>query len=676
MPKFDPSMQSMLDMFVFETSDLLEKLDDILMRTEQDELGGEDVGEIFRVMHTVKGSAAMMGLTNMSTLAHSLEDLFSIIRDNPDVSYDKPTLYELLYQGSDSLKAETENLTDEAIPLGDYSELIAQVESFASVMKGEPQKNEGGSASSNAVDIFDDSDTPDTLAFCVTYSDKCAMPELRAMTLLNKITNVIRTVPEDLDADDAGDQIGAHGFLIKLKGENADDVLKRLKAGIDVKEVTQLFPKKDKPEQKANTKPAEPQPKASPTPSSISASSAPSAPKKNDDKGAIISVRLEKLDRLMRLAQEIVIAETETLHSEDLAPYRKNLGEFEKSARELKKLTDELQDMVMSVRMVPISGAFSKMNRVVRDMNKTLGKGVTLKFVGDDTEVDKSVSDMLGDPLMHLVRNAVDHGIESPDERAAAGKTEAPTVTLAAYYESNDVIITVTDNGAGMDPKALLEKAQQRGLLTKPAAEYTDKECFEFIMAAGFSTNKVVTEYSGRGVGMDVVRKNLERVGGRLEVDSRLGEGSTFTIRVPMSLSISECLGVRICEQEYAIAASSIVEVFKASSSDIVISPDGKCSVMFEGKLYRIIRLSEHFGLSPKKDISFDEGIMLICKSASSEAAFFAEDVTEDMQIVVKPFSPYLSSFGLKNAGFSGTSVLGDGSIVLVLDAGEIMKGV
>jgi two-component system chemotaxis sensor kinase CheA len=502
------------------------------------------------------------------------------------------------------------------------------------------------------------------------------MPEIRAMVLLNHVKTVAEvtaTIPDDLDADSAGDDIAANGFIIKLKTDNPDLVEEQLKSGINVQSAERLKkPEKPKTTQSTPEKPVQAE-SAAEKKTAPSAPTAPTAKKGEDKSGAMISVKLEKLDRLMKLAAEIVIAQSGVLHSSDLAPYKSRMPNFYKSARELKKLTDELQDMVMSVRMVPVNAAFSKMNRVVRDMNKTLGKNVTLVFEGEQTEVDKSVVDMLGDPLMHLVRNAVDHGIEPPEERAASGKTEPPTVTLKAYYESNDVLISVTDNGAGMNAQALLNKARSKGILTKPEQEYTEQDCFALIMAAGFSTNEQVTEYSGRGVGMDVVKKNLEKVGGTLLVDSVYGKGSTFTIRVPMSLSISDCMGIMLGGQEYAVPVASLTEVFRAKPEQIIITPDGKEMVQRD-KLYKIIRLSEHFGIE-NCECEYTNGIMLLCSTAQGEAALFADSILEDMQIVVKPFPAYLSRFGLKESGFSGTSVLGDGSIILALDVNEIIKG-
>ncbi|MBQ1902924.1 MAG: Hpt domain-containing protein, partial [Ruminococcus sp.] len=466
MPKFEAGMESMLDMFVFETGDLLEKLDDILMRTEQeDTIGTEDINEIFRTMHTIKGSASMMGLQNMSTLAHAVEDLFYIIRDDPEVKYDKPGLYELLFASSDNLKNELDNIQDDDIPLTDFTELEGKIHAFAAQMKGESAPAAAAAQSSGGEDIshlFPDDEDETILTYRVTYQENCAMPSARGFVLLRnlgQIAEVCSTMPPDLDDDNADDEIKAHGLIIKLITDDAKKVLEYLEDGINVEKAEQLH-KPDKSAQAAKSAPA-----AAPTPQQAEkaveqakAEQAPKqpakqAPKKPAEKHeqSLITVNLEKLDHLLDLVAEIVITQGSVTSSPDLKGLGVDLDRFNKSARELKKLTDELQDSVMSIRMVPVSTAFQKMNRVVRDMNQKLGKGVTLEFEGEDTEVDKSIVDILNDPLMHITRNAVDHGIELPEERAAAGKTEPPTVTLSAGYDSGEVVISCRDNGAGMD---------------------------------------------------------------------------------------------------------------------------------------------------------------------------------------------------------------------------------
>ncbi len=493
------------------------------------------------------------------------------------------------------------------------------------------------------------------------------------------MAEVTSTVPVDLDADEADDEIKANGLIIKLITDDPQKVLEFLEDGINVEKAQQLH----KPDKTAAPQQTTPQQEA-PTPQQAekaveqakeAAPGTKQAPKKAAPKHeqSLITVNLEKLDQLLDLVAEIVITQGSVTSSPDLKDLGVDLDRFNKSARELKKLTDELQDSVMSIRMVPVSTAFQKMNRVVRDMNQKLKKGVTLEFEGEDTEVDKSIVDILNDPLMHITRNAVDHGIETPQERAAAGKTEPPTVTLSAGYDSGEVVISCRDNGAGMDRAKILAKAKKNGLLTKPESEYTDKEVYAFTIAAGFSTNEQITEYSGRGVGMDVVKKNIEKVGGKLLVDSEMGVGSVFTIRIPLSLSIIDVLSVRVGENSLSVPTVSVREVFSCKQEDYILDPDGNEFVMLREMCLPLIRLSRHFGI-PSEVEDIQKGILIYCTEGEKGAVLFADSIIADQQIVVKPFSPLLSAFPLKEAGMSGCSILGDGTITIGLDVKEILK--
>ncbi|WP_443713801.1 chemotaxis protein CheA [Ruminococcus sp.] len=672
MPKFESGMENMADMFVFETGDLLEKLDEILMRTEQEEtIGTEDINEIFRTMHTIKGSAAMMSMHNMSTLAHAVEDLFFIIREDPEVKYDKPALYELLFSASDNLKSELDSLYDDA-PLTDFSELENKIHAFAATMKGQPATDSSDTSSADTSTyegLFPDDEKEGVLTYKVTYSESCAMPDMRALVLLRalgKMCEVTKTFPEDLDADNAGDEISKKGLYIKLITDDPDGVLDLMKNAVNVDKAEQVKKPEPKPQPAPKPAPAQPAPKpASP------ANAAPKKPAKKHEQ-SMISVKLDKLNRLLDLVAEIVITEGSVISSPDLRKADIDLDRFNKSSRELKKLTDELQDVVMSIRMVPVSTAFQKMNRVVRDMNQKLKKNVTLVFEGQETEVDKSIVDILNDPLMHIVRNAVDHGIEDPEVRAKAGKTEPATVTLSAGYDSNEVVISCRDNGAGMDTAKLMAKAKKNGMLTKPENEYTDKEIFNFVVAAGFSTNEKITEYSGRGVGMDVVKKNLEKVGGKLIVDSKFGEGSVFTIRIPLSLSILDVLSVDVGNENFSVPVSAISEAFSCKAENFITDPEDNEFIMLRDKCLPLIRMGKHFDI-PNAEQDVTKGIMLCCNDGGKEAILMADRITVDQQVVVKPFSPLLDAYPLKESGLAGCSVLGDGSITMILDMKEFL---
>lgn len=661
MPKFDESLEQMLDVYIYEEQQLLEQLDEILMRTEkEDTIAPDDVAEIFRIMHTVKGSSSMMGLTNLQKLAHAAEDLFSIIRDKPDIAYDKKILFDLVFQASDSMKSEIDILGDESAELTDFTQQIAKIRAYADVMK-----SADGQQIKSALpqeDIFTDDEGEDILTLKVKYAETCAMPSVRAMLLmrsLGKVCEVTKTIPLDINADNANDIITANGLYLKLITDDKDAVVNIAKKAIDVDFAEWVEKPKEAP------KPAKPEQQGA----------AEKKKSSSDRGGGMMSVSLAKLDTLLDLVGEIVITESAVISSPDLKPYAASLDRFSTSARNLKKLTDELQDVVMSIRMVPVANAFSKMNRVVRDMNENLGKGVELVFVGQETEVDKSVVDILNDPLMHLVRNAVDHGIEAPEVRKEKGKTEKPTVTLSAESNSSEVIITVEDNGAGMDHNAILAKAKKQGILKKPESEYTKQEALGLIMKAGFSTNEQVTNYSGRGVGMDVVNQNLEKIGGKLIVESDIGVGSKFIIKIPLSLSINDVMQVAVGCMDLSVPISSVKEIFKADIKDIVYDTNGTQLIMIRGKCYPVISLPEYFGVESRVG-SLDEGIMIFCEEEHKRVCLFADSLIGEQQIVTKPFSPILGQYNLNENGLSGCSILADGSMTLIADVGCIINKV
>ncbi|MBQ5311767.1 MAG: chemotaxis protein CheA, partial [Oscillospiraceae bacterium] len=391
----------------------------------------------------------------------------------------------------------------------------------------------------------------------------------------------------------------------------------------------------------------------------------------SDRKQSLVSVNLQKLDQLLNMMGEIVIAEAMVTSNPDLKGLK--LDNFQKAARQLRKLNSEMQDIVMSIRMVPISGAFNKMTRIVRDMKVKLGKEAELVFDGEDTEVDKSVIDSLNDPLMHMVRNSMDHGIEdSAAERTAAGKPAVGRIKLSAYSSSGEVVIVVSDDGKGMDPQKMLAKAEQNGILTKPRAEYTDKEALGLIMIPGFSTNDKVTEFSGRGVGMDVVKQSIEKLGGTVSVDSRIGEGTSFTIKIPLSLSIVDGMEVSVGRSIFTIPINYIKESFKPREGQVITDTDGKEMIMIRGECFPLIRLAELYGREGAYT-ELSDGIIILAEADGRSACLFADELMGEQQVVIQPFSPLLLGFGVKQNGMAGCSILGDGSITIILDISNIL---
>lgn len=694
MAKVEAGMEGMVDVYLFETTTLIDQLDEILLRTEQaNEFTEDDINEVFRIMHTIKGSSAMMGFENLQKLAHKGEDMFFIIREDPSKMKDIGFVYDLVFQMSDLFKAEIEEIrSNPDYEPTDFSDMIRKLEDGAKVLQGELDAAEltGGDVSAQAP-----SETPsaelkagaDQSVIRVYFQQESKMENLRAFLLLNKIKEVcdiIDWLPKDVETNpDTAAKIQEDGFLITVRKQDEEAVLKSIETSVNVDtyEVvkTEEAPQAQQTQQTQEAPKAEPKAgEVKPAPAPASAS-APAPQKKTENKAvpssggkqSLISVNLIKLDQLHDIVGEIITTESMVVANPELEGLK--LESFQKAARELRKLTDELQDTVMSIRMVPLSGPFQKMHRVVRDMKQKLGKDVELVIEGEDTEVDKSIVDNLNDPLMHLVRNCMDHGIEEDvNERLAHGKPAKGTIKLSAMSSSGEVIITVSDDGGGIDTEKVLRKAEESGLLTKAPGEYTDREINNMIMLPGFSTNTEVTEYSGRGVGMDVVKKNIEKSGGNVSVESKRYEGSSFIIKIPLTLAIVAGMEVKVGDTIFTIPISAIKQSFKTTKDQIIYDTQGNEMIMIRGICYPIIKLFRKYNLNT--DITeFDDGILIIVESDGKSVCIFADKLLGEQQVVVKPFPPYLARYNLKGEGLSGCSIMGDGSISLIIDVNTII---
>ena len=344
------------------------------------------------------------------------------------------------------------------------------------------------------------------------------------------------------------------------------------------------------------------------------------------------------------------------------------LDNFLKSTRQLRKLTDELQDITMSLRMVPISGVFQKMNRIVRDMSKKLGKEVDLIIEGEDTEVDKSIVDSIGDPIMHIVRNSMDHGIEaSREERVREGKKPKGEIVLAARHTGSEVIITISDDGRGIDTARILEKARDNGLLIKPESEYSQKEIISLMMMPGFSTNEEVTEYSGRGVGMDVVKKSIEALGGTITITSDYGFGSCTTLKIPLTLAIVEGMETAVGKSIFTIPINNIRQCFRVTGDEIIHDVTGREIVKRMDEFYPVIRIHDLYSIDTQVT-DIEDGILIWVESGDRSYCLFVDELIGEQQVVVKPLPSYLNSFNIKNSGIAGCTILGDGNISIILD--------
>lgn len=709
MAKIEPGMEAMLDMYFYETNSLLEQLDEILLRTEQaNAFESDDIKEIFRIMHTIKGSSAMMGFDNLSVLAHKAEDMFFVIRENPDVITDVSFVYDLVFQVSDSYKAQIEaiqNNVNGEYEQFNFDELIEKLNKAKDKLSGEAS---GAVAPAQAAPAAPAPAAPAVPAAAapaasgngkttvrVFFEEGCQMENLRAFLLINTIKDecsFLEYTPSDVETNsESSKEIIDHGFLITFSAaDNQDYILKQIETALNVQSYEVLSaateapaaseaPKAEIPPEPAKTAPAEKPAEVKPaapvhTDSAIEkaqAAVANVAAQGGMQKQSLISVNLAKLDALNDIVGEIITTESMVISNPDLEGLE--LESFSKAARDLKKLTGELQDTVMSIRMVPLSGVFQKMNRIVRDMRKKLNKDVEFVMEGEETEVDKSIVDSLQDPLMHLVRNCMDHGIEEhPEERTNEGKSAKGTVKLTAQNSSGEVIITVSDDGAGIDPEKVLAKAKRSGVLTKPESEYTVKEIQNLILLPGFSTNETVTEFSGRGVGMDVVKANVEKCNGTIIVDSKKGLGTTFIIKIPLTLAIIDGMEISVGDIVFTVPISTIRESFKVEPEQILRDTDGNEMIMLRGICYPILRMHEKFGIETEVT-DLKEGILLLVETDNKKMCIFADKLIGEQQVVVKPFPKYLSRYNIKGEGLSGCTIMGDGSISLIIDTNTLI---
>ena len=673
------SREPMLEVYLFETTQLMEQLEEISIECEKDKkIETEAINEIFRIMHTIKSSSAMMMFNNISTLAHSLEDLFFFIRESKEVTIDFGNLFDLVLCGIDFIKGEVVKIQNEEEADGSSEKLVLKSKSTLEEMKkvngdnGNKESTKPIEETKYYISSYESSEKNGEEKFTarIFYEDGCEMENVRAYTVVHNLKNIaseIYHIPEDvIENNDSVDYIRKNGFLIgfstSIGAEKAEEQLNETIFLRDLEfkkvdeypsEITDLFKKTEiileEPVEEITTNIVEGERIA-----------------KNGKQQSIISVNTSKLDMLLDLVGEIVISEAMVTKNPDLNGLQ--LDNFNKASRQLRKLTNELQDVVMSIRMVPVSITFHKMNRIVRDISKKLNKEVELQIIGEETEVDKNIIDHISDPLMHLVRNSLDHGLEDNEERLTLGKPKIGKITLEAKNAGGDVFIIVRDDGQGLDRKKIYDKAKLKGLVTKTEAELSDKEIFSYILLPGFSTNEDVTEYSGRGVGMDVVKRNIDSIGGSIFIESVLGKGCKISIKIPLTLAIIDGLEVAVGKAKYTIPINSIRESFKPKENEVIEDSDGNEMIMIRGEAYPIYRIHRLFNVDTKITSSSD-GIMVMVEDNTKSACLFVDSLIGEQQVVVKALPSYIK----KAKGVAGCTILGDGNISLIIDVSGIL---
>lgn len=667
------STDSMLEMYIFENNQLVEQIEQSIIAGEKsNEFTPSMVNEILRAMHTIKGSSAMMMYTEIAMLSHTLEDLFYYLRESKPPTIDFSSLSDLVLEGIDFLKVEMLKLRNGDQPDGVAGTLIDKVQSYLDHVREENGASSTPSSrvpSSGTVPISSgDEEKPGYYAH-IHFDEGCEMENIRAYGILHNLkdlASIVRYIPEDiLDNDESAAAIKNDGFHLWFHSNEASEL--ELQAFF---QQTLFLKSLELSSWQASEVTTGEEDLTSPAHASVaveeikSDTSAPAQLTTVSTQQSVISVNVSKLDKLMDLIGELVISEAMVTQNPELKSLE--LDHFWKAARHLRKITSEIQDMVMSIRMVPLATTFTKMHRIVRDMCKKLDKEVELEIIGEETEVDKNIIEHISDPLMHLIRNSIDHGIESKEERVAKGKPRAGRITLEARSAGSDVLVIVKDDGKGIHKERVLERARTNGILFKPAEEMTDKEIFSLIFLPGFSTKESVTEFSGRGVGMDVVTRNIEAVGGSVTVDSAVDVGTTLHIKIPLTLAIIDGMNIRVGRSRYTLPMISIKESFRAKEGEVFTDPDGNEMIMVRGECFPVLRLHDKFRVDTAIT-SIPAGIMIMVESEERMCCLFADELIGEQQVVVKSLPDYIKN--TRNIhGLAGCTLLGDGSISLILN--------
>ncbi len=697
----DFNTESMLDIFLYESEQLLETLQNVVLEQKDEECFDEaSINEIFRAMHTIKGSSGIMMYENITKVSHKLEDVFYYLRESHPENVPHLELVDHVLDVSDFITGELDKIKEGDTPDGDESQIIEELDKFLNRIKNGIEKQGEDLPPENTYVAPSQFYIPPTenenykyFKASIYYRNDTEMCNIRAYTsvyALKEITEDMEYMPEDIITNESSAAVILEdGFHMLIKCQcSKEEVLEAIgdTSGVDWVEVNECTAK----EFEMGFHPQEPEPivieadskkeeeakkeeKKEPAPGDyvMKAKETGKGKKlaknqpKNSPKQSYISVNVEKMDSLMDMIGELVISEAVVLQNPDLKVPGLDLSNFQKAASQLSKITTELQDVIMSMRMMPLTNTFQKMNRIVFDVSRKLGKDIELDVIGENTEVDKNIIEHISDPLMHLIRNSVDHGIESKEDRIAAGKDPKGKITLEAKNEGGKVYVIVKDDGKGLNKEVLYEKARKNGLIgNRPMSDFSDKEIYQFITYAGFSTKEQVTEYSGRGVGMDVVVKNIQTIGGKLEIDSIEGAGSEMTLKIPLTLAIINGIVMQVADSTFVIETNAIKEFVRFGKDMLVKEPDGEEYVMLRGECYPFIRLTQRFHLDAEIKEDSEDGIVVVLEHENKYVCIYIDTLIGEQEIVVKPIPSYIK----KVQGLSGCTQLGDGSIALILD--------
>lgn len=689
-----------LEIFLDESREHIQNLNTQIMDLEQNPESENTINEIFRAAHSLKGMAGTMGYKRMQTLTHDMENVFSEVR-NGNIKV-KANMIDILFQCLDALEEYVDNIQNTADEgTNDNAPLIKMLNDVLNEGKGEtapaaaetPKETpaapaaESGSSAEKWREIKLDSSQLTVLkealaqgkkvyGLTVKVQETCILKAARAFLVFKAIEELGEIMVSCPPVQDIEDEKFDFDFSLICITECSLDKL--LAAVLNVSEIESAKGAAWDPNTAAavEEEPEEPKKEEVKTEKAAVApvAKAEAAPAKNTEKKAVskpvvnrtVRVDIEKLDSLMNLVSELIIAKNSLVSATSSIG---NVGnEFNEQVEYLESVTTNLHESVMKVRMVPIESVVTKFPRMIRDLSKKLDKKMELYMSGEETELDRTVVDEIGDPLMHLLRNSADHGLESAEVRKERGKSEVGSIFLDAYQDGNNVVIEVRDDGNGIDTEAVKRKAVEKGVVTQEqAASMTEKEAIDLLFHAGFSTSEKVSDVSGRGVGLDVVKSKIEALSGEVEVKSKLGEGSTWIIRLPLTLAIIQALMVTVGGEKYAISLGSIQTIEDISPADIKLVQTEEV-IHLRGSVIPLIRLSEVLD-APSTKSSDENLVVVIVKKGDKQAGLVVDELIGQQEIVIKSMGKYISKCKM----ISGATILGNGEVALILDANAII---
>ena len=675
-----------LDIFIDESTEHMDTLYEQLLELEKQPGEKSHIEEIFRAAHTLKGMSATMGYDDLAQLTHKLENVFDAIRyDRIQVQTE---MMDHMFETVDALNAMVEDIANGGDGKKDVTGIVAQLEQME---KGEVPAVEEAAAAEAAVEknVREDSLELDefeltiineskeqgyeSFEIFVQLNENCLLKGARVYMifgLLEKMGEVVHSDPAVQELEE--ENFDTSFQLVFVSKENQEEIQSKLMKVSEVELVkVEIFSVDTYKEHSL-----EAIPKTADVSGERTVDKPKETPKKDTDKKdaskpskaaptKTIRVNIERLDTLMNLFEELVI---DRGRLEQISTDLKN-AELQETVERMSRVSSDLQNIILTMRMVPIDTVFNRFPRMIRQLARDLHKEVNVEIIGADTELDRTVIDEIGDPLVHLIRNAMDHGIETPEERMKLGKPKQGQLTLEAYTSGNHVFVEIIDDGAGINKEKVKNKAIEKGVITESDAEaMTDNQIYELILASGFSTNEVISDVSGRGVGLDVVKNTIESLGGSITIDATPNQGSTFTIQLPLTLSIISVLLVELSDEKYAIPLSSIIETAVLHKDDIYSAHHNKV-IDFRGNVVPLAFLSDIFDV-PGVQQDGEYISVVIVRKGNRLTGLVVDSFIGQQEIVLKSLGNYLTNV----FAISGATILGDGEVALIIDTNALIK--